>query len=137
MRSLTLCLLVVSLPLLSGCDAEIDNLPTTATPVPVTETFTGTLTVNGAQTHPVYNGATGTVTATLTSLGENAPEKVGISMGTLAGATCTVVLHNDNAVVTSYLSGTVSTLAGALCVRIFDVGKLTGPVEYTISVVHP
>ena len=137
MRSLTLCLLVVSLPFLSGCDAEIDNFPTTATPVPVTETFTGTLTVNGAQTHPVYNGATGTVTATLTSLGENAPEKVGISMGTLAGATCTVVMHNDNAVVTSYLSGTVSTLAGALCVRIFDVGKLTGPVDYTITVVHP
>jgi hypothetical protein len=137
MRSLTLSLLVLSLPLLMGCEAEIDNIPTTPTPVPVTETFTGTLTKNGAQTHNVFTGATGTVTATLTSLGESAPEKVGISMGTLAGATCTVVLHNDNAVVTSYLSGTVSTLAGSLCVRIFDVGKVTDPVEYTITVNHP
>jgi hypothetical protein len=137
MRSLTLRLLVLSLPLLMGCKGEIDNLPTTPDPVVVTETFTGTLTKNGAQTHNVFTGATGTVTATLTSLGETAPEKVGISMGTLAGATCTVVLHNDNAVVTSYLSGTVSSLAGSLCVRIFDVGTLTDPVEYTITVSHP
>ncbi len=137
MRSLTLCLLVLSLPLLSGCKGELDDFPTTPDPVPVTETFTGTLTINGAQTHTVFTGATGTVTATLTSLGETAPEKVGISMGTLAGATCTVILHNDNAVVTSYLSGTVQNLSGALCVRIFDVGKLTGPVDYTITVVHP
>jgi hypothetical protein len=137
MRLLTASLLVLSLPLLMGCEGEIDNLPTTPDPVTVTETFTGTLTMNGAQTHNVFTNATGTVTATLTSLGEEAPEKVGLSMGTLAGATCTVVLHNDNAVVTSYLSGTVSTLAGSLCVRIFDVGKLTKPVDYTITVSHP
>jgi len=138
MRLLTASLLVLSLPLLMGCDAEIDNLPTTPDPVIVTDTFNGTLTVNGAQTHNVFTGATGTVTATLTSLGEEAPEKVGLSMGTLgATGTCTVVLHNDNAVVTTSLSGTVSTLQGSLCVRIFDVGKLTRPIDYTITVSHP
>lgn len=137
MRLLTLSALVLSLPLLMGCEGEIENLPTTPDPVEVTETFTGTLTINGAQTHNVFTTATGVVTATLTSLGEEAPEKVGISLGTLAGATCTVVLHNDNAVVTSYLSGTVSTLAGSLCVRIFDVGALTKPVDYAITVSHP
>ena len=138
MRSLMLRLLVVPLAVAAfGCSGELVKLPTTPDPVIVTETFTGTLTVNGAQTHNVFLSATGTVTATLTSLGENPPEKVGLSMGTLAGATCTVVLHNDNAVVTSYLSGSVSTLAGSLCVRIFDVGKLTGPVDYTITVSHP
>ncbi|MBM3809319.1 MAG: hypothetical protein FJW22_14125 [Acidimicrobiia bacterium] len=137
MRLLTLGALVLSLPFLVGCDGEIENFPTTPDPVVVTETFTGTLTVNGAQTHNVFTSATGLVTATLTSLGEEPPERVGISMGTLAGATCTVVLHNDNAVVTSFLSGTVSTLAGSLCVRVFDVGKLTKPVDYTITVTHP
>ena len=59
----------------------------------VTDTFTGTLTVNGAQTHNVFTSATGMVTATVTSLGENAPEKVGFSMGTLSTVgTCTVVV---------------------------------------------
>ena len=120
-----------------GCSGDIDNLPTTPDPVIVTETFTGTLTVNGAATHNVFTSATGTVTATLTSLGENPPEKVGFSMGTLAGATCTVILHNDSAVVTSNLLGTVTTLAGSICVRVHDVGALKEPVSYTFTVTHP
>jgi len=139
MRSLIfrLFLLSLSLPLLMGCEGEIANLPTTPDPVIVTETFTGTVNINGAATHNVFLTATGIVTATLTSLGDTPPEKIGFSMGTLAGATCNVVLHNDNAVVTSILTGTVTTLAGSLCVRVYDVGVLTEPVAYTFTVTHP
>jgi hypothetical protein len=139
MRSLTfrLFLLSLSLPLLMGCEGEIANLPTTPDPVIVTDTFSGTININGAATHNVFTSATGVVSATLTSLGDNPPEKVGFSMGTLAGATCNVVLHNDNAVVTSNLTGTVATLAGSLCVRVYDVGSLTESVSYTFTVTHP
>ena len=138
MRSIFLRAFVLPAAALAfGCSGDINDFPTTPDPVIVTETFTGTLNVNGAATHTVFTGATGTVTATLTSLGENAPAKVGFSMGTLAGSTCTVVLHNDNAVVTSILSGTVSTLAGSLCVRVYDVGSLTESVSYTFTVTHP
>jgi hypothetical protein len=138
MRSLILRVCLVPIAALAfGCSGDINDFPTTPDPVIVTETFTGTLTVNGAATHNVFTGATGAVSATLTSLGENAPAKVGFSMGTLAGATCTVVLHNDNAVVTSNLIGTVQTLAGSLCVRVYDVGSLTEPVSYTFTVTHP
>jgi hypothetical protein len=28
-------------------------------------------------------------------------------------------------------------LSGALCVRIYDVGRLTAPVDYTFTVSHP
>ena len=93
---------------------------TTPDPVTITETFTGTLTINGAQTHNVFTGATGLVSATITSLGEveTAPAKVGFSMGTLSSVgTCTVIVHNDNAVVTSALTGTVANLSGTLCVH--------------------
>ncbi len=139
MRAIILLSLVLSAAFLAaGCDGEINNIPTTPDPVFVTETFTGTLTVNGAQTHNVFTSATGMVTATVTSLGETAPEKVGFSMGTLSTiGTCTVVLHNDNAVVSSSLNGTVASLNGSLCVRLFDVGSLTAPVDYTITVNHP
>jgi hypothetical protein len=137
MRLLTLRSLLVSLPLLMGCSGEIENFPTTPDPVLVTETFSGTLTINGAATHNVFNNATGTVTATLTSLGDNPPAKIGFSLGTLAGSTCTLILTNDNAVVTSILVGTVTTLAGRLCVRVYDVGALTEPVSYTFTVTHP
>jgi hypothetical protein len=139
MRAIILRALVLSVALVAaGCEGEINNIPTTPDPVFVTDTFTGTLTVNGAQTHNVFTSATGMVTATVTSLGENAPEKVGFSMGTLStiGA-CTVVLHNDNAVVNSSLSGTVASLNGSLCVRVFDVGALKATVDYTITVSHP
>jgi len=122
----------------SACNGLIDDLPTTPDPVIVTETFTGTLTVNGGQTHQFFTSATGAVTATLTSLGDvPADQAVGFSMGTMAGSTCTIVLANDQAVVTSVLTGTVSTLQGALCIRMYDVGKLAGPVDYTFTVSHP
>jgi hypothetical protein len=122
----------------AGCEGEIVNIPTTPDPVTVTDTFTGRLTINGAQTHNVFTGATGLVTATITSLGETAPEKVGFSMGTLSSVgTCTVIVHNDNAVVQTALTGTVANLNGTLCVRIFDVGSMTAPVDYSLTVSHP
>jgi hypothetical protein len=139
MRSFILRLLLVPIAAAAfGCSGDINKIPTTPDPVIVTDTFTGTLTKNGAATHNVFTSATGTVTATITSLGENVPEKVGFSLGTLGSVgTCTVVLHNDNSVVNTSLTGTVSTLAGSLCARIYDVGTLTGPVDYTITVTHP
>jgi hypothetical protein len=138
MRSFILRLLILPLAAATfGCGGEIANLPTTPDPVVVTETFTGTININGAETQNVFTGATGAVVATLTSLGDNPPAKIGFSMGTLAGATCSVVLHNDSAVVTSILAGTVTSLAGSLCVRVYDVGTLTEPVPYTFTVTHP
>jgi hypothetical protein len=129
-------IVVLAMPAL-GCSGIIDQLPTTPDPVITTETFTGTLNINGGQTHQFFTSATGTVTATLTSLGDEAPSKVGFSMGTLAGSTCTIHLRNDSAVVTSVLTGTVSTLQGALCVSVYDTGALTKSVDYTFTVSHP
>jgi len=139
MRTFILRLLLVPLAAVAaGCSGDISRFPTTADPVFVTETFTGTININGAVTHGVSTGATGPVTATLTSLGENPPARVGFSLGTLGlSAVCTPVLVKDDAVVNTALTGTVSTLAGSLCVRIYDVGALTGRVEYTVTVRHP
>jgi hypothetical protein len=122
----------------SACSGLIDEFPTTPDPVITTETFTGTIGINGSATHPVFTGATGSVVATLTSLGEAPPAKVGFSMGTLSiTGVCNIHLKNDNAVVNSALNGTVSTLQGSLCVSVYDTGGLTGPVDYTFTVSHP
>jgi len=137
MRAFKLAGLVLPLALVAGaCSGEIANIPTTPDPVTVTETFTGTLNINGAATHTFFTTATGTVTATLTSLGEAPPAMVGLSMGTLSGSTCSLVLTNDRATVASIVSGTVTTLQGSLCVRIYDVGSLTASVPYEIRVEH-
>ncbi|MDP2319119.1 MAG: hypothetical protein Q8O42_07275 [Acidobacteriota bacterium] len=132
-------LVAVALPLLlavSACDSVLDNIPTTPDPVTVTETFTGTININGAATHTFFTSATGAVTATLTSLGENPPEQVGLSVGTYAGSSCSLLITNDKAVVTSVVTGVVTTLGGSLCVRIYDVGSLTESVPYEIRVEH-
>ncbi len=120
----------------AACEGDLAKIPTTPDPVTVTETFTGTININGAATHAFFTSATGTVTATLLSLGENPPAAIGLSMGTLSGSTCSQVLTNDKAVVTSIVSGTVTTLGGSLCVRIYDVGSLTESVPYEIRVEH-
>jgi len=86
---------------------------------------------------PTVRPATGVVVATLTSLGDNPPEKIGFSMGTMSGSTCSIVLRNDSAVVTSVITGTVSTLAGSLCISVYDVGSLTETVPFTFTVRHP
>jgi hypothetical protein len=141
MRSALLSVFVLPVALLAGaCSSVYDDLPTTPDPVTVTDTFTGTITVNGAATHPFATAATGSVVATITSLGDNPPAKVGFLLGTYSGTTCTLAtgaLFNDNAVVTTVITGTVSTLNGSLCVRIYDVGAMTEPVPYTITVAHP
>ena len=119
-----------------ACEGDIASIPTTPDPVTVTETFTGSVNINGAATHAFVTFATGAVVATLTSLGENPPAAIGLSLGTMSGSTCSLVLTNDKAVVTSIVTGTVTTLGGSLCVRIYDVGSLTAPVPYEIRVEH-
>jgi hypothetical protein len=138
MRVFKLVALVLPLAMLvTACEGDLADIPTTPDPVTVTETFSGTLTVNGAATHVFFTTATGAVTATLTSLGDEPPTAVGMSLGTYSTTqVCSTVLSRDNAVVTTVVEGTVTTLGGSLCVRIYDVGSLAKPVPYEIRVSH-
>ena len=102
----------------------------------VTETFSGTLTKNGAVTHTFVSGAAGTVTATLSLLSPDASTPIGLSLGTWNGATCAIVLANDKAIQTSVVTGNVSAV-GSLCARVYDVGNLSAPASYEIQIVHP
>lgn len=139
MQMQMLRLLIVSLAVTaSACSGLIDEFPTTPDPVITTETFTGTLNVNGSATHNVFTGATGSVVATLTSLGEAPPSKVGFSMGTLGiTGVCNVILRKDDAVVNTALTGTLNNLQGSLCVSVYDTGALAGSTDYTFTVSHP
>ncbi len=138
MRSLILRFLFVPIAAIAAsCSGDINNIPTTPDAVEVTETFSGALNINGGATHNVFTTATGAVSATLTSLGGNPPAKVGFSLGTLGSTgVCTAVLVNDSAVVSTQLIGTVSTLQGSLCARVYDVGSLTASVDYVFTVTH-
>ena len=121
---------------IAACDNNsTPTTPTPTDPVTFTDTFTGILTRNGATSHSFTVAKTGTVTATLTSL-SNADIEVGFGVGTWNGTVCNVVLARDRAVQTTVIYGNVNA-SGELCVRIYDVGNVTDPVDYSVSVVHP
>ena len=120
----------------AGCD---DETPTSPNPPPanVTETFTGTIAQNGAQTHQFSTVSSGTVTATLRTLAPDNALVVGFGLGNWNGSACQIVLANDAATGGAILTGTVSA-AGNLCLRLHDVGNISStPAAYTVEVVHP
>ena len=131
-RLIPVSALVVTCCLAAGCD---DPPPTTPveTPVQIDETFEGTISINGAATHVFVTERAGQASANLLTL---TPEGAIVSFmfGTWNGQYCQVILVKDDAAVGQTLIGNAS--AGSFCVRIADVGRLTGPATYSIKVSH-
>jgi len=94
------------------------------------------LTVNGAATHVFLVSSLGTVTIQLTAIDPAGSPVFGLSLGTWNGTACQVVIANDAAALNATVTGNV-TAATSLCARVYDAGKLTDPLTYTITVVHP
>jgi hypothetical protein len=133
-------LIVAALALgVAACDDELPELPTGPSN-PVTETFSGSIGQNGAQTHTFTTASSGEVRATLKELTPDSALVVGFSLGNWNPTTsaCTISLANDGATGGSILSGTMTGGAGNVCVRLYDVGNITAtPAGYTVEVVHP
>jgi hypothetical protein len=127
---------------LSGSACNTNNpfltQPTdTSTPaVAKTDTFEGSVTVNGGTTNPFIVERAGTVTAVVSAL-EPPDATVGFMIGTWNSTTnsCQLVIVNDAAVAGNTLIGTAS-VAGNFCVRVFDAGKMTSPVNFQVQVTH-
>ena len=131
-------LLLAAVVAVGGCDNDPDQTPTEPAPT-VTETFTGTVAVNGASPHTFPVVAAGTVTATLTEITPDNTVAVGFALGTwnASSSICQQVITNDNATQGQILTGNASG-PGTLCVRLSDPGsKLTASAGYTVTVVHP
>lgn len=129
-------LVFVSLAL-AACDNG--ETPTAPNPPTVTETFPGTLTLNGSQMHTFIATTAGVVTATLSTVEPSNSPALGFSMGTWDGAVCSASLTNNFAVQSSTLTGTVVGIT-PLCVRLFDAsGTIPAdtPVNYSITVIRP
>ena len=119
------------------CGDDNNNLPSGPSltpPTAVTETFEGTLTVNGGTTYPYVVAQAGLTSAVLTTLSPDTAT-VGVSLGTWNGQACQIILANDNATQSAAVIGEART-AGNFCVRIHDVGKLTAAADYLLTVTH-
>jgi len=131
--------MVVLAAMLGASAACGDDEPTPTEPTPVrtttTRTFEGTLTVNGARTHDFTATGSGEIRLTLTALAPDSAARIGVSLGTWNGAVCQVVLANDNATQGAVVVGNAGA-AGNFCARVYDVGLLSAPTDYSLTVVH-
>ena len=130
--------IIVAGAMLAAAACGSNNIlnPTPGTPpVSVTETYTATVTVNGAFTQPFTVSTIGTVTAKITALSPVDTVTIGLSLGTWNGATCTLIVTNDAAALNTTVTGTAQTV-GQFCARVYDVGKLTAATDLTIDITH-
>ena len=78
----------------SACDNG-PGTPTIPTPVLVTETFTGTMTLNGAINHAFSVSGRRSNDSGKSPRSTPAGSFIGFQMGTWSGAVCTAVFSND------------------------------------------
>ena len=135
-RPTSVVALILAVGLVSAAcgDNDTPTGPTPDAPAEITQTFSGTLTRNGAATHTFLVQRAGTVTARVTAIPSDAV--FGLSIGPLSAQACSQTVANDAATNGTTIIGTASS-AGNFCVRIFDAaGQLEAPVAYTLSVTH-
>jgi hypothetical protein len=120
----------------TGCG--LPESSTSPTPVtPPTETFSGTLAVQGSNVFTFTVTQAGTVSVTLASLSSSSTGGVGLGIGTPAGTTaCTLTTSTANATAASTAQITVTQNPGTFCVKVFDTGSLTTASTFTINIVH-
>ena len=131
-------LLVLLGALLSSVACRGAESPTAPTAVesPVTVTFASSLYAKGTVTRLFTAAQAGAVTVTLDSLGQ--PVVVGLALGLTRadGAGC----HGTTSVDTTAGSSpqiASQVDAGNYCVSIYDVGNVSDPVAFSITLVHP
>jgi hypothetical protein len=107
--------------------------PTTPQATSLSDVFASELGVRGFASRTFNMVVAGTQSLTLTGLGGAGPPVVRLSVGAWDGAACRL---NTSADVTSGGSITLSADTGAYCVRVSDIGNLTGPVSFIVNVNH-
>jgi hypothetical protein len=138
---------VVPLVLLTAACGQSDTStvptePTTTAPPSAVDAFSGTLQPTGTNLHTFTVAKTGYVEITLIGVvpqlvpGPSSPIVVGLGIGTPSGTgTCTVLYKvNAQAGTSAQIVGTAT--AGPDCLTVFDVGTLSQPVIYTVTVAH-
>jgi hypothetical protein len=138
---------VVALVLLTAACGQSDTStiptePSTTAPPSAVEAFSSTLQPAGTNLHTFTVKETGYVEITLIGVvpqlgaGPSAPITLGLGIGTPSGTgTCTVLYQvNAQAGTAAQIIGTAT--AGPDCLTVFDVGTLSQPVIYTVTVAH-
>jgi hypothetical protein len=126
---------ILALLCAAACEqgSTMTELPRPTTPPTKVVPFSGTLQPQGRDTHTFTVAQEGYVEVTLLGLGAAAGTAVGLGIGTPGVAEC-VVIRSVTTVAGTAAQIVGTGLPGTLCVTIFDVGNLTAPAIYSITV---
>lgn len=102
---------------------------------PVTETFQGTLPIQGSVWRLITAIQAGPLTATLSSTNQPSAE-VGLALGLRSGNTC-LVTRDVVAVAGTTPQLSLPVDSGDFCVKIWDAGALTSPLSFTVTISYP
>jgi hypothetical protein len=122
-----------------GCGKDNTTTPTTpTTPTgPTTSVFASRLTPGGAVSRSFGATTTGTVTVMLTNAaGPTTVVGLGIGVPTTGIAKCAL----STAIKTA--SGSTPQISAAVdpgqyCVTVYDLGTLTSPIDFSVTLVYP
>ncbi len=102
----------------------------------VTETFTGTLQPGGVAAFPFSTSKSGEYAIKITALAPNTNIFLLTTYGVPQGGGCAPVAQNQfSALNTTALAGAITP--GTWCVALQDLGVLTVPETFTLTVAHP
>ena len=140
MKRRSIVILAVALAV-TACEQGTNLSPTLppVLPATITETFNGTVAVKGLDSHNFKVTAAGQIAITLTTVSPTAVV-VGLGLGVPSGLTCVMSLGDSTRVTVEpapsppQISGTA--LTGTFCVAVYDVGNLTTPSSYSVTVDH-
>jgi hypothetical protein len=137
-RALALCAIA---SLAGGCDKPTTTEPTTTDTTIYTELFSGTLEANSSKFYSfsVVNPGTTKITlasVTATAGGPALSTVLGVGLGTPEGTGCAMSQSQQtSAALTSQLNADLEPFI--YCVRIFDVGNVSGTINFAVRIVHP
>jgi hypothetical protein len=126
--------------LTSACGNDTSSTTAPTTTGPSTEVFSGTLAVQGSSFYSFTVVTSGQVSITLASLVVTPPgpalkNVVGLGVGTPLETECSVT--NSVPATPGLTAQLVSSLTPAIyCVRVYDLGSLALPVNFSIRIVH-
>ncbi len=142
-RSITFRLalgLMVAAGAAAACSGSSSSNSTIPTPTGnlTTETFTGTVPVQGADFHNFTVTTGGTINVTLVAAGPPPTITMELAVGTPSSTGVCSLLSGAataaTASTTAQLTGTLA--AGTYCVEVLDVGNAAVPIAYTVTVAH-
>jgi hypothetical protein len=117
----------------AACNETVPPPPSVG-PSTITDAFTGSLAVGGANTHPVVVQQVSRFVVTLVSV--DPPIALGILVGSLSNGVCVPLTTNAAVQPGSNVAISGTALAGTFCVQVSDIGNVVDTATYTITVAH-